>query len=116
MLHSNASNNIWRDSSVITVTRPWPRYVSKVFRLRIDYTNRRKADWIGHTLHRNCLLKHVLQGKTEGIGKRGRTRKQLLDDLKEMSREWKLKEEALDRPLCRTGFGRGYGLSVRQTT
>jgi len=23
----------------------------------------RKATWIGHILHRNCLLKHVIEGK-----------------------------------------------------
>jgi len=23
----------------------------------------RKANWIGHILHRNCLLKHVVEGK-----------------------------------------------------
>jgi hypothetical protein len=28
---------------------------------------------------------------------------------------FKLKEEALDRTLCRTGFGGGYGAVVRQT-
>jgi hypothetical protein len=49
-------------------------------------------------------------------GRRGRRRKQLLDDLKEKKRNWKLKEEALDRTLCRTRFGRGYGPVVRQTT
>jgi hypothetical protein len=27
---------------------------------------RRKANWIGHILRRNCLLKHVTKGKTEG--------------------------------------------------
>ena len=27
---------------------------------------RRKADPIGHILHRNCLLKHVIEGKIEG--------------------------------------------------
>jgi hypothetical protein len=27
---------------------------------------RRKADWIGHIWRRNCLLKHVVQGKIEG--------------------------------------------------
>jgi hypothetical protein len=27
---------------------------------------RRKAKWIGHILHRNCLLKHVIEGKVEG--------------------------------------------------
>jgi hypothetical protein len=24
---------------------------------------RRKANWIGYTLYRNCLLKHVFEGK-----------------------------------------------------
>jgi hypothetical protein len=27
---------------------------------------RRKANWIGHILHRNCLLKHMIEGKLEG--------------------------------------------------
>jgi hypothetical protein len=27
---------------------------------------RRKATWIGHILRRNCLLKHVIEGKLEG--------------------------------------------------
>ena len=27
---------------------------------------RRKANWIGHILRRNCLLKHVIKGKVEG--------------------------------------------------
>jgi hypothetical protein len=26
----------------------------------------RKANWIGHILHRNCLVKHVIEGKIEG--------------------------------------------------
>jgi hypothetical protein len=25
----------------------------------------RKANWIGHILHRNCLLKHVIEGKID---------------------------------------------------
>jgi hypothetical protein len=48
-------------------------------------------------------------------GRRGRIRKQLVDDLKEKRRYWKLKEEALDRALWRTRFGRIYGPVVRQT-
>jgi hypothetical protein len=48
-------------------------------------------------------------------GRRGRRRKQLLDDLKEKIGYWKLKEEALDRTQWRTRFGRGYGPVVRQT-
>ena len=39
----------------------------------------------------------------------GKIRKRLLDDLKETRGCWKLKEEALDRTLWRTGCGRGYG-------
>jgi hypothetical protein len=73
---------------------------------------RRKTNWIGHSLHRNCLLKHVVEGKLEGrvdmTGRRGRRRKQLLDDLKEKRRYWKLKEEALDCTLWSNLFGRGY--------
>jgi hypothetical protein len=80
----------------------------------------RKANWIGHILHRNCLLKHVIEGKLEGrieiTGRRKRRRKQLLDDLNETRRYWKLKEEALDHTMWRTRFGRGYGPVVRQTT
>jgi hypothetical protein len=71
---------------------------------------RRKANWIGHILHRNYLLKHVaeekLEGRMEMTGRRGRRRKQLLDDLKEKTRYWKLKEEALDRTVWRTRFGK----------
>jgi hypothetical protein len=48
-------------------------------------------------------------------GRRGRRLKQLQDDLKEKIRYWKLKEEALDRTLWRTRFGRGYEPVVRQT-
>jgi hypothetical protein len=80
---------------------------------------RRKANWIGHILRRNCLLKHVIEGKLEGgtemTGRRGRRRKQLLDNLKENRGYWKLKEEALDRSQWRSRFGRCYGLVVRQT-
>jgi hypothetical protein len=27
---------------------------------------RRKANWIGHILRRNCFIKHVIEGKLEG--------------------------------------------------
>jgi len=32
-------------------------------------TKQRKAKWIGHILRKNCLLKHVIKGKTEGTRK-----------------------------------------------
>ena len=81
---------------------------------------RRKVKRIGHIVCRNCLLKNIIEGKVEGrievTGRRGRRRKQLLDDLTEMRRYWKLKEVILYRTLWRTGFGRGYGPVVRQPT
>ena len=56
----------------------------------------KKANWIGHILRRKCLLKPVIEGKTEGTvdtaRRRGRRRKQLLDHLKEKRGYWKLKK------------------------
>jgi hypothetical protein len=57
-----------------------------------------------------------LEGMIKMAGRRGRRRKQLLDDLKEKRRYWKLKEEVLDCILPRTRFRRGYGPVVRQKT
>jgi len=50
------------------------------------------------------------------MGRRGRRRKQLLDDLKERRIHSKLKEEALYRTLWRTRFGTDHGPVVGQTT
>ena len=45
---------------------------------------KRKANWIGHILRSNCLLKQVIEGKIKGemevTRRRGRRRKKLLDD------------------------------------
>jgi len=46
-------------------------------------------------------------------GRQGRRSKQLPDSLKERRGYWKFKEEALDRTLWRTGFGKGYGSVVK---
>jgi hypothetical protein len=47
-----------------------------------------KANWIGGILRRNCLLRRVIEGKIKGgievTGRRGRRRRRLLDDRKEM--------------------------------
>jgi hypothetical protein len=79
---------------------------------------RRKINWIGHILCRNCLLKHVfggtIKGSIEVTGRGRRRRKQLLDDLKGTRGYCKLKEEALDLILSGTRFGRVCGLLVRQ--
>jgi hypothetical protein len=54
-------------------------------------------------LHRKCLLKHVIEGKTEGriavMGRKGRRHKQLLDDIREKRGYCKLKEEALNHTV-----------------
>jgi len=49
--------------------------------------SKRKANWIGHILRRNCFLQKVIEGKLKGgmelTRRRGRRRRKLLDDLKE---------------------------------
>ena len=79
---------------------------------------KRKANWIGHILRRNCLLKQVIEGKIreemEVTRRRGRRRKKLLDDLKGRRGYSHLKEEALDRTMWRNCFGGGFGPVVRQ--
>jgi hypothetical protein len=48
---------------------------------------KRKANWIGHILRRNCLLQQVIKVKMkreiEVTGRRKGRRRTLLDDLKE---------------------------------
>jgi hypothetical protein len=81
---------------------------------------KRKANWIGHILRRNCLLQRVIKVKIQGgievTGRRERRRKKQLDGLKEKRGYSHLKEEALDRTMWRARFGRGFGPVVRQTT
>jgi hypothetical protein len=63
----------------------------------------------------DCLLKHVTEGKIEGVIRQGRRCKQLLDDPKEKRRYWKVKEEALNPTVWRTCCGRVYGPVVGPT-
>ena len=82
--------------------------------------SKRKANWIGHILRRNCLQQQVLEGKItiviEVTGRRGIRRRKLPDDLKERRGYSHLKEEDLDRTMWKALFGRGFGPVVRQTT
>jgi hypothetical protein len=77
---------------------------------------KRKANWIGHILRKNCLLQRVIEGKIQGgievTERQGKRRRKLLDDLKERRGYSHL---ALDRTMWRVRFGRGFGLVVRQT-
>jgi len=85
-----------------------------VFRSSANFLiKRRKANWICHFFRRNCPLKHENEGKKEKTGRQGKICKQLPDYLKETRRYWKLKEEAPDRAVLRTRFGRGNGPVVR---
>ena len=81
---------------------------------------KRKANWIGHILRRNCLLKQVIEGKIKGememVRRRGRRRKKLLDDLKDRRGYSHLKEEALERTMWMHRFRGGFGPAVRQIT
>ena len=78
---------------------------------------KRKANWIGHILRRNCLLKQVIEGKIKGeievTRRQRRRRKKLLDDLKDRRGFSHSKEEALDRNMWRDRFGRGFEPVVR---
>jgi len=80
---------------------------------------RRKVNWICHILRGNCFLKNVIEGKIEGrkeVTRRKRRRhKQLLDDLKQKRGYCRLIEEAVDRTLWKTCFGRNCGPIARQT-
>jgi len=81
---------------------------------------KRKANWIGHILRKNCLLQRVIEGKIQGgievTGRQGRRRRKLLDDLKERRGYSHMKEEVLDRTIWRARFGRVFGPVIRQTT
>ena len=81
---------------------------------------KRTANWIGHILCKNCLLKQVIEGKIKGemevARRRGRRRKKLLDGLKDRRGYAHLKEEALDRTMWRHRFGGSFGPVVRQNS
>ena len=76
---------------------------------------KRKANWIGHILRRNCLIRQVIEGKIKGemevTRRRGRRRKKLLDGRGYCH----LKEEALNRTRWGDRFGGGIGPVIRQT-
>jgi formylmethanofuran dehydrogenase subunit E-like metal-binding protein len=113
----------WRRMEKIS----WTDHARKEVLLRVSKQRnilheirKRKANWIGHILRRNCLLKEVIewkiQGQIEVTRIRGRRRKKLLDDLGDWRGYSYLKEEALDRIKWRNHFGRGCGPVVWQIT
>jgi len=53
-------------------------YVSQSKRKGISYIKKRKANWICHILHMNCLFGTLLKEGIEVMGERGRRSNQLL--------------------------------------
>ena len=105
----------------------WTDHVRNEVLLRVNErrnilheVRKRKANWIGHILCRNCLLEQVIEGKIKGemevTRRRGRRRKKLLDDLKDRRGYSKLKEGAQDRIMWRNRFVGDFGPVVRQNT
>jgi hypothetical protein len=99
-------------------------YVRVLFRIKeqrniLHEIRKRKSNWIGHILRRNCLLQRVIEEKIQGgievTGRQGRRRRKLLDNLKERRGYSHLNEKALDRTTWRARFGRSYGPAVKQT-
>ena len=89
-------------------------------RIILHEIRKRKANWIGRILRRNCLLKQVIKAnikeEMEVTRRQGRRRKKLLDDLKDRRGYSHLKEEALDRTMWRNIFRGSSGPVVRQNT
>ena len=54
---------------------------------------RRKANWIGNILRRNCVLHGAIEGQMAEVKEVGRRRTHLLDDLRNRRRYWELNEE-----------------------
>ena len=90
-----------------------PVYVRHEQRNILHEIIKRKANWIGRILRRNCLLRQVIEGKIKGqievTRRQGRRRKKLQDDLKDRRGYCELKEEALDHTMWRNRFSRGFG-------
>ena len=47
----------------------------------LELIRKRKRNWLGHSLRRNCLLKDALEDMVNGKKVRGRRRYQLIDNM-----------------------------------
>ena len=47
----------------------------------LELIKKRKRNWLGHWLRRNCLLKGALEGMVNGKKVRGRKRYQMIDNI-----------------------------------
>ena len=67
-------------------------YVDQRKKRPLHTVKRREANWIGHDLRENRLLKHAIEGKIQGMRRRGRGHKHILYHPKEKGGYWNLKE------------------------
>ena len=65
---------------------------------------RRKANWFGHIPRINCLLRDANEGRMTEVKGIGRRITQLLDDLRNRRRFWKLNEEGKGRKRWKWQF------------
>ena len=49
--------------------------------IMLELIRKRKRNWLGHWLRRNCHLKDALEGMVNGKKVRGRRRYQMIDDI-----------------------------------
>ena len=66
----------------------------KGIKIILHIIKRRMANWIGHVLRRNCLLKHIIKGNVKGakeVKRKQERSKQILDDLQAKRGYWILK-------------------------
>ena len=54
-------------------------------------------NWVGHFLRKNCVFHYVIEGQMTEVKGIERRKTQLLDDLRNRTKYWELKEEADDR-------------------
>jgi len=72
----------------------------------------RKANWIGHVLGKNCLLKHVIKGKIEGRIEATERRGKKVSSYWMTLKKYRILEIERGITLSRIRFGRGYGAVV----
>ena len=67
----------------------------------LEVIKKRKKNWIGHMLRRDCLLVNALEGLVCGRRRKGRRRYKLLDDIKQNGGYAEMKRAAEERGTWR---------------
>ena len=75
-----------------------------------SYIQRRKANWIGHILRRNCFLHDGIERQMTEVRVVGRRSTQLFDDVRNRT-YWKLKNEKSENERLSHEHRKNYKLS-----